>query len=135
MCILRYPLLIKIIAVLGTSLFMAGYVFALIHSAGLERLQIAGLGLLIMLPVLAGSLEVFCYEVSYDESCVCGMSPWTGTVMMHLDEITDLGYSHWREQYFVRSSNGETIRLNRFISGAEEFLLFINAVLSRNAGE
>ncbi len=133
--ILRYPLLIKTIAVLGTSLFMAGYVYSLMQTAGMERLQVAGLGLLIMLPVLVGALEVFCYEVSYDESFVCGMSPWAGAVMMHLDEIAGLEYSRWKEQYIVRSVNGTAIRLNRYISGSEEFLMFINAVLALNAEE
>lgn len=128
--VLHYPWLVRLVAAVGMALFGGGLLFVCRHTSGAERWQCIAYGGPFLLLVLAGAAEVFIYEISYDEAFISRTSPWSGMLLAGVDEIRAVTYSSRLDQYLVRTAAG-TIRVSRYLSGAEGFIAFAVATLDR----
>ena len=126
---LRYPWLIRILAAVGVSLFMSGLVFVCLHTAGSERWFCLAMAAPFVLLVLSGAIEVYLYEISYDEGCISRSSPWSGMIQIGIEEVTGITYSCWWDQYVIHTRTGKPIRVSKYLSGTEGFISFINTAL------
>ena len=83
--------------------------------------------------VLSGAIEVYLYEISYDEGCISRSSPWSGMIQIMIEDVTGITYSFWWDQYVIHTKDGKPIRVSKYLSGAEGFLSFVNGALVKAA--
>lgn len=120
--ILHYPWSLKIFALLGSTLFLTGIAYLFQQTNFIEAMQCLGIISPFLALVIFGTIEVLFFELSFDEKRIFQRSPWSGTREIRFDEITQVDYSNFTSQYRICTEKNSTIRLTRYLLGAEALL-------------
>ena len=95
----------------------------------IEALKCVGLTLPIIILVCCGAIESLFFEIHYDEKKIVQHSPWTGEQEIFLDELVEIKRSNLTDHILLHSSNGTTIRITKYLNGAEELESLVRATI------
>jgi hypothetical protein len=67
-------------------------------------------------------LEFFCVRIEFDDECIYTFSPWRARRRIPWDAILQCRHSDLNQWYVLVLRSQGTIRVSRYMCGAEEFL-------------
>lgn len=120
--VLIYSRLLKALVLTGLILLVLGLNLMLTGVEGRERLFIAALLAPIVGLYMLGAIELVTTHIAFDEVGIYQSSIFARTNSMSFQDLASVEYSAFWDQHVLRDELGGSIRVSKFMAGAEELV-------------
>jgi len=126
---LIYPMILKVLVLIGLVILTSGIAYMLNGSEGMERITVAAIMLPIAFLYFMGCLELVTTRIAFDDMGIYQSSIFARTTYLGFQELASAEYTDFWAQHVFRDDFGGCIRVSKFMAGAEELVAEVQSRL------